>query len=158
MFGRTLRVRNVTDANRRLRDLCASSKRLQCEGREDWIKTFLARQITLPVGAEIRLDIALEVGQVSEQVTIQATAALLETGKYRSVSGDEPEANCRPAQIGRNFLELAALSAGAIPKMANRSTQYGNREVTHGCTVGERPRLIDQLFNRRDRSEITAIQ
>ncbi|HYI95795.1 MAG TPA: carboxypeptidase regulatory-like domain-containing protein [Bryobacteraceae bacterium] len=90
-------------------------------------KTFLATQITLPVGGEIRMDIALEVGQVSEQVTVEATAALLET-ETTSLSHVMNQKRIVDLPLnGRNFLELAALSAGAIPKMSNRSTQYGNR-------------------------------
>ena len=61
-------------------------------------KTFLARQITLPVGAPRSVWISLsEVGQVSEQVNNRSHGSPSGDGKYRSVSGDEPEANCRPA-------------------------------------------------------------
>jgi hypothetical protein len=90
-------------------------------------KTFVAKEVTLPVGAEMRVDLTLEVGQVTEQVTVSATVALLET-ENTALSHVMNEKRIVDLPLnGRNFLELAALSAGAIPKMANRSTQYGNR-------------------------------
>ena len=119
--------KDVTDANGDYVISALPPSDYSVKAEKTGFKTFLARQITLPVGAEIRLDIALEVGQVSEQVTIEATAALLET---ESTALSQVMNQKRIVDLplnGRNFLELAALSAGAIPKMANRSTQYGNR-------------------------------
>ncbi len=38
-------------------------------------KTFLAKEVVLPVGGDIRVDFALEVGQVTEQVTVDLPVA-----------------------------------------------------------------------------------
>jgi hypothetical protein len=90
-------------------------------------KTYVVRDVVLPVGGEVRSDVSLQVGDVAEQVSIMAEAPLIEseTSSLAHVV-DQRRINDLPLN-GRNFLELAALSAGSSPKMPFRVTQFGNR-------------------------------
>ena len=90
-------------------------------------KTYIARDIVLPVGAELRVDVLLEVGDVTEQVTVEAAAPLLESETAALTHVVDQRKILNLPLNGRNFLELAALSAGASPKTPFRTTQFGNR-------------------------------
>jgi hypothetical protein len=108
--------KDVTDANGDYVVSALPPSDYSVKAEKTGFKTFFARQITLPVGAEIRLDIALEVGLVSEQVTIEATAALLET---ESTALSQVMNQKRIVDLplnGRNFLELAAYPPEPFPR------------------------------------------
>src|SRR5262245_54330337 len=42
-------------------------------------KAWLSQNLVLPVGGEVRVDIALQVGDVAEQVTVEARAPLIQS-------------------------------------------------------------------------------
>ncbi|PYS44246.1 MAG: hypothetical protein DMG13_34120, partial [Acidobacteria bacterium] len=70
--------------------------------------------IVLQVGANPTINIALQVGQVSEQVEVQANASLVET---RSVSVGQVMETARIVELplnGRNAQELLLLGGGAV--------------------------------------------
>ncbi len=82
----------------------------------------------LQVGSVARRTITLSVGAVSESVTIQAEAPLMQTesGTVGQVI-DEKRIVELPLN-GRNLVQLAALSAGVSPRQIQRgTTQYGER-------------------------------
>ncbi|MCH7978256.1 MAG: carboxypeptidase regulatory-like domain-containing protein [Acidobacteria bacterium] len=89
-------------------------------------KTVTRRGITLTVGQDARVNIALEVGSVTERVEVIGEAPLLET--QTAVMGGlvEQEAIRDLPLNGRSFLELATLRAGAV------SADYGGRSVSQG--------------------------
>ncbi|MGH9674602.1 MAG: TonB-dependent receptor domain-containing protein, partial [Bryobacteraceae bacterium] len=90
-------------------------------------KSYVAENIVLPVGAEVRMDLVLQVGDVSEQVTVAAEAPLLQSDSSSLAHVVDQRRIVELPLNGRNFLELAALSAGASPKTPFRVTQFGNR-------------------------------
>jgi Carboxypeptidase regulatory-like domain/TonB-dependent Receptor Plug Domain/TonB dependent receptor len=90
-------------------------------------KAFEVQGKTLPVGQEVRVDIALQVGEVTEQVTVFAEAPLIETETSALTHVVDQKKILELPLNGRNFLELAALSAGSSPKTPFRVTQFGNR-------------------------------
>lgn len=76
------------------------------------MKTAVRAGVELRVGDRIQLDIALEVGQVSETVTINSGAQLLETATAsRGQVIDEAKVRDLPL-LGRNPFLLAALASG----------------------------------------------
>lgn len=88
-------------------------------------KTAVRNDIELRVGDRLQIDITLEVGTMSEQVTVSAAAELLETA---SASRGQV-INTRSVQdlplLGRNPFMLATLSTGVqyIPALASRSNR-----------------------------------
>lgn len=85
--------------------------------------------ITLTVAQTMRLDIKLEVGQVSESVEVQATAALVQPSDSNlSQVIDEKRVRELPLN-GRNFMQLAFLSSGIVTAGRASATQ---RQANYG--------------------------
>lgn len=77
-----------------------------------------AKRIPLEVNERASLTFALEVGAVTESVTIQAEVPVLQT-ETATLSDVRTERAVKDLPLnGRNFTQLIQLSAGAIPSMA----------------------------------------
>jgi Carboxypeptidase regulatory-like domain len=77
-------------------------------------RMFVQRGIVLQVGSNPTINVVLEVGQVSEQVEVQANTALVET---RSLSVGQVMETARIMELplnGRNAQELLLLGGGAV--------------------------------------------
>ncbi|HYR90358.1 MAG TPA: TonB-dependent receptor, partial [Terriglobia bacterium] len=87
-------------------------------------RTYVRTGIVLQVNASPVLDAILEVGQVTEQVEVQANAALVET---RSTSVGQVIENARILELplnGRNTAELITYGGAAVPlPTANSSSR-----------------------------------
>jgi len=82
-------------------------------------RTFVQNGIVLQVNASPLINPVLEVGQVSEQVEVQANAALVET---RSAGVGQVVENARILELplnGRQIVELIPLSGAATPAVLN---------------------------------------
>src|SRR5688572_5293439 len=78
-------------------------------------RTYVQTGLVLQVDANPVINAVLEVGQVSEQVEVQANAALVET---RSVGVGQVVENARILELplnGRNIVDLVGLAAGTTP-------------------------------------------
>lgn len=70
--------------------------------------------IQLTVAQTLRLDVEMEVGAVTEEVTVEATAGLIQVGDANlSQVIDEKRVRELPLN-GRNFMQLAFLSSGIV--------------------------------------------
>ena len=77
-------------------------------------QTFAQTGIVLQVGSRLTINIALEVGQVTQTIEVQANAALVET---RNLSVGQVVESERIVQLplnGRNVQELLVLNGGAV--------------------------------------------
>src|SRR6266516_8192991 len=84
-------------------------------------RTFVQTGIVLQVNGAPVVNPVLEVGQVTEQIEVQANAALVET---RTTGIGQVVENARVLELplnGRNVNELIALSGAAAPAAANGS-------------------------------------
>ncbi len=78
-------------------------------------RTYVQTGIVLQVSTNPNVNITLEIGQVSEQVEVQANASLVET---RSVGVGQVIENQRILELplnGRNVTELVSLAGAAVP-------------------------------------------
>src|SRR6266511_4102119 len=78
-------------------------------------RTYVQTGIVLQVNSNPAINPTLEVGQVSEQVEVQANAALVET---RNVGVGQVVENARILDLplnGRNVVDLIGLAAGTTP-------------------------------------------
>ena len=104
-------------------------------------KQFVREGVRLSTGERVRLDLVLEVGAVSDHVTISQDASLLRT---ESGSLGQVIRNRKVVELplnGRNFLSLVSLSAGVAqppPTTAGPSFPRIN---------GGRPRTNEYLFD-----------
>src|SRR5213593_4697454 len=104
-------------------------------------RTFVQTGIVLQVNSNPVVNPVLEVGQVSEQIEVQANAALVET---RSVGVGQVIENARILDLplnGRQVVELLALSGAATPATTvNGSSRdpfaRGNVSVAGGLSTG----------------------
>ena len=76
-------------------------------------KTFV-NGTTLQVNQHLRLDVALEIGEVTEEVFVTASDALEQDSVELSTIIDDRQITGLPLD-GRNFLELSLLAPGAYP-------------------------------------------
>ena len=90
-------------------------------------RTFVQSGIVLEVNSNPTINIALAVGQVSEQVEVEANAALVET---RNVSVGQVMETARIMELplnGRNAHELMLLGGGAVQAGPAGGGSYPNR-------------------------------
>src|SRR5665213_3758049 len=109
-------------------------------------KTEIRSGVRLVVGQDAVVNLKLEVGELSQQVTVTAEAPVVNT-TTSSVSGLVGEREVKELPLnGRSFYNLVALNPGAISyalKSANTSTSNGNTFVV----AGRRPSDYILLMN-----------
>src|SRR5438093_1359592 len=81
-------------------------------------RTYVQTGIVLQVNTSPVINVVLEVGQVSEQVDVQANAALVETRSSTVGSVVENERILELPLNGRNVTDLIALAGGAVRQAA----------------------------------------
>lgn len=107
-------------------------------------KRLLRSGITLGIQAEVRLDLTLELGAATEQVTITADAALLQsTESSRGQVVDNKKIVDLPLN-GRDYLQLALLTAGTnVPPPGARFSGFS----ASGFRVSHNNYLLDGMDN-----------
>ena len=93
-------------------------------------KHFNQKGVVLSIGDVRQVDAVLELGQVSESVTVEASAPLLQTSDATvgTVIGNQQIENL-PLN-GRDYLQLAALSSGTIPSTSGVGISIGGQVGT----------------------------
>src|SRR4030095_1553558 len=95
-------------------------------------RTYAQTGIVLQVNSSPAVNVVLEVGQVSEQVEVQANAALVET---RNAGVGQVIENARILELplnGRAVVELVSLAGAAAPAPALRGGGGGRDPFTRG--------------------------
>src|SRR5436190_5382977 len=99
-------------------------------------RTYVQTGITLQVNSKPTINVVLQVGQISEQVEVQANSALVET---RSLSVGQVMETARIMELplnGRNAQELILLQGGAAQLMANGQTFPGRLLIASAGSLG----------------------
>src|SRR3989454_5269974 len=99
-------------------------------------RSFVQTGIVLQVNSKPTINIVLQVGQLSEQVEVQANSALVET---RSLSVGQVMETARIMELplnGRNAQELILLQGGAAQLMANGQTFPGRLLIASAGSLG----------------------
>ena len=113
----------------------------------------VVENLTLNIAERATLDISLKLGQVNEEVSVTATAPLLEqeTASLGQVI-DRKAVNDLPLN-GRNYITLGSLSPGVVPQLATgtgpssfiaSTTQRSDRSLLVG---GQRESSTSYLFD-----------
>ncbi len=94
---------------------------------KEGFKTSVTEAIELQVQQRAAVDIALQVGQILDRVTVTDVAPLLETERSELGQLVDSRAMANLPLNGRNFAQLAQLSAGVVPSEpgARNANSYG---------------------------------
>ncbi len=96
--------------------------RYRIEASEPAFQTAVVTGLVLDMDRRVRVDIKMEVGQVNQQVVVEAASILI--GSENAEVGQvihESQIKNLPLN-GRNFLQLAKLSPGVTPSFGRRGT------------------------------------
>jgi hypothetical protein len=123
-------------------------------GEKSGFEVFVLRDVVVLVNQNVRADIALAVGKVTQTVSVQASGAVVET---RSATLGEVVSEKQILELPlnqRNFLNLATLQAGVVPAMtitSNNTPAYpgGVQAVFHvnGLRLQSNNFLLDGADN-----------
>src|SRR5437879_107817 len=97
-------------------------------------QTFTTTDIDLKVNDQLRVDVALEVGTVQQQVTIEASAVQVQTESRQLGEVIESKKMLALPLNGRSFIDLLGLQAGVAPATAETIQQ--DRPVSGGLSAG----------------------
>ena len=125
----------VTDASGNFRFVNLVPAVYQVDAEMAGFKHATRGNVRVAVQATVRVDIALEVGEISETVEVSAEAKLLQTesGELSSVvSGDQVQ---EMPLNGRNVMNLIALAPGVVPQGSSEGPTTMN-QGTHTNNAG----------------------
>jgi outer membrane receptor protein involved in Fe transport len=100
--------------------------------------TAAIEHVVVQIDARVRIDIALKVGQVKEQVTVSGQAPVIQTDSA-SLGSIVSEVMIKELPLnGREFLGLSFLTAGAVPTDGMGNTSYQGEGVSQiGSVYGQ---------------------
>lgn len=120
-------------------------------------KGFKVRSLALEAGDRARVNCALQVGQTSETITVAGTAPALQTDNSSLITGLEETSVQDLPLNGRNFVNLAQVTAGANegpPNGLSSGTRPDDRRQTSSLSVnGQSDILNNQLIDGMDNNE-----
>jgi hypothetical protein len=124
-------------------------------------RTYLMEGLELKINQVARLEVRLQVGAITESVTVTGGAALLETDTSALGQVIDSQRVRELPLNGRNLTQLAAISAGISPKSFERGTQYGGRDqyiTVEGGRDSSTNYLIDGVMARSLRFNNLSLQ
>ncbi|MCW5965227.1 MAG: TonB-dependent receptor [Bryobacterales bacterium] len=143
-LGTNVTQSTTTDAQGSFRSIPLRTGRYSITAETPGFKRLVRTGITLEIQAEVRLDLTLELGETTEQVTISADAALLQTTESsRGQVVDNKKIVDLPLN-GRDYLQLALLTAGTnVPPPGARFAGFS----ASGFRVSHNNYLLDGMDN-----------
>jgi Carboxypeptidase regulatory-like domain/TonB dependent receptor-like, beta-barrel/TonB-dependent Receptor Plug Domain len=124
-------------------------------------RAYLVEGLELKINQVARLEVRLQVGAITEAVTVTGGAALLETDTSAVGQVIDSQRVRELPLNGRNLTQLAALSAGLSSKSFERGTQYGGRDqyvTVEGGRDSSTNYLIDGVMARSLRFNNLSLQ
>src|SRR6266851_5249989 len=126
-------------------------------------KKFVQSRLRLDVNQRARLDAPMEVGGVTESVSVSAEAALLQTDTTQVGTQINPQTINHTALISRNPIALTLLAPGVVtpnPATLNNGTrsQGGGRPYVNGNREEANNFLLDGIDNNLTTENQTAYQ
>ncbi len=118
-------------------------------------KTGVAENITLQVQQRAKIDFALEVGDLTEVVTVESAAPLLTTEETSLGQVVNNRSIVELPLNGRNYLQLGTLAVGMMPTKKGMFNDHGSAFLANGLRYTMNNYLLDGLDNN---SQITNLQ
>jgi hypothetical protein len=105
-------------------------------------------EIRVSAQDRVRADVLLELGQISEQVSVTTEAPLLNS-ETATVAHVVSQGQIRQLPLnGRNFQQLAWMTAGVIPSTGSRDRESGFN--SHGQPITQNNFIIDGVDNNNN--------
>ena len=121
------------------------------EAESAGFKKAVIQNVTLQVNQQARIDLTLEVGQVTESINVDAAAPVLET-EGPIIGGVIEENRIRSLPLnGRNFMELTTLTAGINEGTSSNSKNVLNKTFAPsaaGMPATENSYQLDGVDNK----------
>jgi hypothetical protein len=126
-------------------------------------RTVVRPQVPLEINQRARLDINMELGQVTETVEVTGEAPLLNTDKTEVGSVLAEKTNINLPLNGRNFISLTLLAAGVTTTNPSgfvnaRRTTGGGRPYVNGNRKEANNFLLDGVDNNQVSDNLTSYQ
>ncbi len=124
--------------------------------QSDGFRTFVQRQIVLQTGQTLRTDVKLEIGQLTESVTVDAQLITLNT-ENGIIKGDvivQEEIQELPL-AGRDFTDLAFFVPGVVPKAQGGQGSFAN---INGARASNTNFYVDGFDNRNARGAAAQVR
>ena len=118
-------------------------------------KTGIAENITLQVQQRAKIDFALEVGELTEVVTVESAAPLLATEETSLGQVVNNRSIVELPLNGRNYLQLGTLAVGMMPTKKGMFNDHGSAFLANGLRYTMNNYLLDGLDNN---SQVTNLQ
>ena len=124
--------------------------------QSDGFRTFVQRAIVLQTGQTLRSDVELEIGQLTESVTVDAQLITLNT-ENGTIKGDVivmEEIQELPL-AGRDFTDLAFFVPGVVPKAEGGQGSFAN---INGARASNTNFYVDGFDNRNARGAAAQVR
>src|SRR6266849_5653749 len=122
----------------------------------------LSKELTLTVGQAIDLSLKLEVGGMSEHVTVNTEVPVIETVRTQLTETVRPAEIDRLPLNGRNYLDLALLVPGVSPTNTGSNQRFAETSAVPGqgiSVAGQRNLynsfVVDGLSANDDAADLT---
>ena len=133
--------------------------RVEAKGFKTWVQT----AVTLEVNQRARMDVAMQIGGLTETVTVSGEAALLQTETTQVGSVISAETIVNTPLISRNVIALTLLAPGVTtpnPSGFNNGqrTTGGGRPYVNGNREESNNFLLDGVDNNQTSDNLTSYQ
>jgi len=123
-------VTTSSDGAYRLVNLVPGTYKLEIE--KPGFKRYTRDQVTVDVEAAVRIDVAMQVGEITQSVEVQAAAPLIQTENASMSQVVQGRAVQELPLNGRNVLNLVALVPGAVPQGGSMASLTGQNVFSAG--------------------------
>jgi hypothetical protein len=106
--------------------------------------------ITVLVGQRARFDIEMEVGEVTQQIEVQAATPVIETDSSTVGKVITTKDVLELPLNGRNFLQLAVLTPGVQPYEVSYMDYTGGAISANGMSAWSNVSMIDGIYNQEE--------
>ena len=153
--GTGLERRQISDAVGRYRVLNLVPGEYTVTAELSGFKTSHREGLVVAIGRDVRVDIELAVGSLSEQVTVSGASSSLEPGSA-TVGGAVTTTQIAELPLnGRSFLQLATLQPGVVVSRGTARGFTGGFGTTQLSVAGARPEHTGYLMDGTNIADIS---
>ncbi|MCI0624681.1 MAG: carboxypeptidase-like regulatory domain-containing protein [Acidobacteria bacterium] len=125
----------------------------QVEGERVGFKREVVQSVRLPIGENVRVDLVLKTGEITQEITVSAAAETVRTDSAELAYHVREKQLLELPLNGRMYLNLAQLIPGATAGLNDRRRDtYGATITVGGARAEANNYLIDGISNNEERT------